>query len=246
MDHSTQDNPSKKFIADWGIKHTTSSPHYPKSNGFIERHVRHIKSIIKKTIQHKGDVQVALLQVRATPIDSDLPSPAELLLGRPITTLLPSHADPGKLEHRQHLEKRTTIMKTHHDRCSGRDLPPLFRGQCVRVLDKERRTWHPGTIVEKCMEPKSYLVQTPNGNTIRRTRSHLREMYATQTQNIQKKVQFAETPKRDVVEQSHKNIVESKTTQPHETKTDNTDKETATCTRSGRIIIKPVQYKDYV
>ncbi len=172
--------PFKKFIADCGIKHTTSSPHYPKSNGFIERHVRHIKSIIKKTIQHKGDVQVALLQVRATPIDSDLPSPAELLLGRPITTLLPSHADPGKLEHRQHLEKRTTIMKTHHDRCSGRDLPPLFRGQCVRVLDKERRTWHTGTIVEKCREPKSYLVQTPNGNTIRRTRSHLREMYATQ------------------------------------------------------------------
>ncbi len=176
--------------------------------------VRHIKSIIKKTIQHRGDVQVALLQVH-------LPSPAELLLGRPITTLLPSHADPGKLEHRQHLEKRTTIMKTHHDQCSGRDLPPLLRGQCVRVLDKERRTWHPGTIVEKCREPKSYLVQT-------------------QTQNIQKKVQFAETPRRDVVEQSHKDIVESKTTQPLETKTDNTGKETAipTRTRSGRIIIK--------
>uniref|UniRef100_A0A672RED5 Hypoxanthine phosphoribosyltransferase 1, like n=1 Tax=Sinocyclocheilus grahami TaxID=75366 RepID=A0A672RED5_SINGR len=52
------------------------------------------------------DVQVALLQARATPIDSDLPSPAELLLGRPITTPLPSHADPGKLEHRQHLGKK--------------------------------------------------------------------------------------------------------------------------------------------
>ncbi len=71
-------------------------------------------------------------------------------------------------------------------------------------------------------------------------------IHSTQTQNIQKKVQFAETPKRDVVEQSHKDIVESKTTQPHETKTDNTGKETATRTRSGRIITKPVQYKDYV
>ncbi|KAL0148840.1 hypothetical protein M9458_055849 [Cirrhinus mrigala] len=148
--------PFKKFMADWGIKHTTSSPHYPKSNGFIERHVRQIKSIIKKTIQHKGDVQVALLQVRATPIDSDLPSPAELLLGRPVTTLLPSHADPGKLEHRQCLEKRTTIMKTHHDQCSGRNLP-LFRGQSVRVLDKERRTWHPGTILGKMQRAKKLL-----------------------------------------------------------------------------------------
>lgn len=153
--------------------------------------VRHIKSIIKKTIQHKGDVQMALMQVRATPIDGDLPSPAELLLGRPITTLLPSHADPGKLEHRQHLEKRITRMKTHHDQCSGRDLPPLFRGQSVRVLDKERKTWHPGTVVERCKEPRSYLIQTPNGNTVRRTRSQLREMYVTHTQKIQKKVQFA-------------------------------------------------------
>jgi len=39
----------RKFLANWGIKHITSSPHYPKSHGFIERHIRHIKSIIKKT-----------------------------------------------------------------------------------------------------------------------------------------------------------------------------------------------------
>lgn len=183
----------------------------------------------------------------ATPIDSDLPSPAELLLGRPVTTLLPSHADPGKLEHRQCLEKRTTIMKAHHDRYSGRNLPPLFHGQSVRVLDKEKRTWYLGTIVEKCREPKSYLVQTPNGNTIRRTRSRLREMCATQTQNHQKKVQFAETPNGDVIEQSHKDT-EYKFTQPHETKINDTGKETTipTRTRSGRIVIKPVQYKDYV
>uniref|UniRef100_A0A8C2EQ68 Gypsy retrotransposon integrase-like protein 1 n=1 Tax=Cyprinus carpio TaxID=7962 RepID=A0A8C2EQ68_CYPCA len=239
--------PFRKFVSDWGIEHITSSPHYPKSNGFIERHVRHIKSIIKKTIQHKGDVQVALMQVRATPTDGDLPSPAELLLGRPITTLLPSHADPGKLEHRQHLEKRITRMKTHHDQCSGRDLPPLFRGQSVRVLDKERKTWHPGTVVERCKEPRSYLIQTPNGNTVRRTRSQLREMYVTHTQKIQKKVQFAETPQKDEVEQSHKNPVENKITQPLDTKTDNTGTETRpTRTRSGRVIIKPAQYKDFV
>lgn len=71
-------------------------------------------------------------------------------------------------------------------------------------------------------------------------------MYATHPQNTQKKVQFAETPKRDVVEQSHKDTVKSKITQPRETKTDNTGNETTVPTMSGRIIIKPVQYKDYV
>lgn len=189
-----------------------------------------------------------MLQVRATPIDSDLPSPAELLLGRPITTLLPSHADPGNLEHRQHLEKRTTAMKKHHDQCSGRDLHPLFRGQSVRVLDKERKTQYPGTIVEKCKEPRRYLVETPNGNTIRRNRSHLREMYTTHTPNIQKKVRFTDTPKRDEVEQSHENRAESQATQPLDTNTHSTDHETTapTRTRYGRTIRRPIQYRDYV
>lgn len=78
------------FVERWGIRHVSSSPHYPKSNGFIERHVQYIKAIIKKTQEKKGGLQMALLQIRATPIDSKLPSPAELLLGRTVTTFLPS------------------------------------------------------------------------------------------------------------------------------------------------------------
>lgn len=46
--------------------------------------------------------------------------------------------------------KKDNNKETHHDQCSGRNLPPLFHGQSVRVLDKARRIWHPGTIVEKC------------------------------------------------------------------------------------------------
>ena len=33
----------QKFIQEWNIEHVTSSPRYPRSNGFIERHVKHIK-----------------------------------------------------------------------------------------------------------------------------------------------------------------------------------------------------------
>ena len=36
----------KEFTKNWGICHTMSSPHYPMSNGFIERHIRHVKPII--------------------------------------------------------------------------------------------------------------------------------------------------------------------------------------------------------
>ncbi|KAK3536454.1 hypothetical protein QTP86_012526 [Hemibagrus guttatus] len=50
----------------------------------------------------------------------------------------------------------TTMMNTR-DGCS-RDVPPLFRGQCVRVLDKER-TWHTGTIVEDCSDIRTGQVK---------------------------------------------------------------------------------------
>lgn len=65
--------PFKKFTMEMGIKHITSSPHYTKSNGFAERHVRHIKSTVKKVLKQGGNLHVALLQIRATPIDSKLP-----------------------------------------------------------------------------------------------------------------------------------------------------------------------------
>lgn len=183
----------KQITMEWGIKHVTSSPHYPKSNGFIERHVRHIKSIVIKTIEQGGNLQMALLQVRATPIDSKLPSPAELMFGRPVATMLPSRAVPGKEEHRLHLEQRTGDMKEHHDRNCRRELPPLRPGQHVTVMNKDRGTWHPATVVRKCVEPRSYIVQTPNGNQVRRCRSHLRGLYIPQTQGAtQQQTQFAQ------------------------------------------------------
>ena len=177
------------FTRSWGIKHVTSSPHYARSNGFIERHVRHIKSTIKKCLRERSDIQLALLQIRATPIDNKLPSPAELLFGRPIATNLPSRGEPGKEEHREQLEARSTCMKTTHDLNSrNTELPPLYPGQNVRILDKTNNAWHPGTIIQKDVNPRSYLVATPNGGKLRRNRAHLRAIPTTMT----KRVHFAD------------------------------------------------------
>ncbi len=182
MDHTG--HAFQKFVTDWGIRHVRSSPHYPNSNRFIERHVRHIKSIVKKTMKHGGDIQVALLQVRATPINSKLLSPAELIFGRPVTTLLPSRGDPCKEEHRLNLEQRTADMKKHHDCSSCRELPSLCLGQHVTVLNQERETWYPATVLQKRDEPRSYIVQTPNGNKARHCRCHLCELYNPRADNI--------------------------------------------------------------
>ena len=35
----------KEFSQEWNFKHVTSSPEYPKSNGFIERHIQIVKNL---------------------------------------------------------------------------------------------------------------------------------------------------------------------------------------------------------
>ena len=48
------------FCEKWGIKHTTSSPRHPQSNGFIERQIRYLKPIVRKCLKENGDLNAAL------------------------------------------------------------------------------------------------------------------------------------------------------------------------------------------
>jgi transposase InsO family protein len=96
----------KSFCEQWGIRHTTSSPHFPQSNGFIENQVKYIKRSVIKCGQAKQNIHQALLHIRATPLDAKIPSPAELLMGRRVNTGLPYHATPCDDEIRQRACKR--------------------------------------------------------------------------------------------------------------------------------------------
>ncbi|GFS23914.1 Pol polyprotein [Elysia marginata] len=74
----------ENFLKQWEFKHVTSSPHFPQSNGFIERTVQTVKNCLKKAKAKKENPQLALLSLRTTPIDNILPSPAELLFNRKV------------------------------------------------------------------------------------------------------------------------------------------------------------------
>ena len=146
---------------------------------------------IKATLKQSSDMQLALLNIRATPVDAKLP--AEMLLGRPLATLLPSRSEPGMEKHRNHMQARQTEMKDQHDKTSRKeDVPSLYTGQAVRILHHQRKTWCPGKIVAKCNEPRSYVVETPNGTRLRRNRAHVRELVAPPA----KTVRFSDEPAR--------------------------------------------------
>ena len=165
----------QQFCKAWGIKHITSSPTHSRSNGFIERQIGYLKPLLEKSIRNNQDIQLTLLNVRATPVNSKLRSPAELLLGDPIATLLPSHSTVGDEEIRDELYRAQEKM-INHDAQSTRKtvLPPLITGQKVRVLSHRNHRWFPGTVISVDKAPRSYMIST-NGRNIRRNRCHLRE-----------------------------------------------------------------------
>ena len=67
-----------KFLSGLGIKHTTSSPGYPRSNGFIEQHIQTVKNMLSKSSNTRS-FQEVLADLRTTGIGAGLPSPAEIL-----------------------------------------------------------------------------------------------------------------------------------------------------------------------
>ena len=63
----------QKFLTFQYIDHITSSPHYPKSNGFIERHIKTIKTALDTVKSSGKSLDGLLISLRSTPIGPHLP-----------------------------------------------------------------------------------------------------------------------------------------------------------------------------
>ena len=133
--------PYEDMCSKWNIKHTTTSPRYPQSNGLIERQVRTVKGVIQKCAKTGNDMLIALQQHRCTPLDRTMSSHSEILFNRPIHTTLPSHHPTLMHQNQQQtnmqLQQRRERMKRAHDQRAGLEIPALLAGQRVRILNKE-------------------------------------------------------------------------------------------------------------
>jgi len=124
----------RQFAEEYGFDHVKSSPNYPHSNGFIENQVKIVKGALKKAKRSNSDPNIALLCLRATPIDSKLLSPAELLLGRQVQDNLPrkilnDHTHDNVISR---LQERQVPQKYYHDQHTAA-LPSLVPGQQVTI-----------------------------------------------------------------------------------------------------------------
>ena len=162
------------YLSSHGVKHTTSSPHYPQSNGFIERHIQTVKNLLYKAMDAgTRSFQEVLSELRATKIGNDLPSPAEILHGRSLITGEPVTVDHAKVKavlvgrqikdsqqyNKSHRVKsqRTLVLG---ERCWGTGTNNEWLDCYITGIDKENRCY--------------WVVFEDTGRHLRRTRSHLR------------------------------------------------------------------------
>ena len=143
----------RKFEAEYDFKHETSSPRYPQCNGKSERFVGIVKKILQKAYEAREDPAIALLcLIRTTPIETGLPSPAEMMFDRKIQSNLPT----VNIAEKDKACRREQWKRQYNER--SHTLKDLNRGQCVRVQDYTAKKWEPAVINQKLSQPRSYML----------------------------------------------------------------------------------------
>ena len=166
--------PSKSFLASQYIDHITSSPLYPKSNGFIKWQIKTIKTALATANSSGKSLDDLLLSLRSMSIGPHLPSPREILHNR-------TQDQPGQPPHpadfeevRNYLIVQKSTQKRHYDkRHNVRHLPELYQGQAVLFLSPADTNIHiEGTITGPSTTPHSYTIEA-QGRTYHHNREHI-------------------------------------------------------------------------
>jgi transposase InsO family protein len=140
-----------EFCARNGIKHITTSPGHPQSNGQAERYVDTVKSALKKGLQNGGNISDVLLNFlfhyRTTPHATTNATPAELLLKRQLRTVLdllrpntfdPSHA--ARCRYQRNFDQHT---KARYFQANNTVLVRDFRNSSNKIQ------WTPGVLINR-------------------------------------------------------------------------------------------------
>ena len=220
------------FSHAWGFKTTTSSPNYPQSNGLVERTIQTIKSIFKNADYEIKDPYLLLLEFRNTPVCGLPYSPAQIFMSKRLHSKLPCARkllEPCVVDITDPLSSVQSRQQYYYNR-GTKPLSPLKKGE--KVYRKQRNRRDQAVIVDRDVNPRSYVVQSEHG-LVRRNRRHL--FKANPTANFDSNTQCVDDADHytNVACNNSRNFVRATT--PHFR---------TSC--FGRRITQPRKFDDYV
>ena len=131
---------------------------------------------IEKAKEDRKDPYIAILEFRNTPRNKNLGSPVQRLMGLRTKTLIPTNKkllqpqviNPSKVQSELQTEKNK--QKGYYDR-NAKTLKPILPGQNIRYHTD--CGWNEATVTKLNEAPRSYEIQTPDGQELRRDRQQL-------------------------------------------------------------------------
>ena len=158
------------FLQMNGIKHITTAPYHPGSNGLAERAVQTLKSGLKKIAEGSLANRLSrfLLNYRTTPHSTMGGTPSELMFGHQLRT----HMDLMKPDIGRRVRFDQDQQKQGHDA----HVRPREFAAGTRVYAKNfgrGSPWLPG-LVQEAKRPVSYTVELEDGRVVHRHADHVR------------------------------------------------------------------------
>ena len=169
---------SKEFqqlLQCYNITHHTSSPHHPRSNGFVERMVGVAKKLMDKA-GSEGKLWISgLYGYRVTPQSGSIASPLQL-----ITQHTPREKDlpqlPSTLGAQEMYETHQELIRRQQNK-PEKNYIELTPGTPVWVQHRQNTSWEPAIVMSQCTT-NSYWIMQENGTdqpkVYRRTRTMLK------------------------------------------------------------------------
>lgn len=245
----------REFQKTYGFEHLTSSPHHQQSDGLAENAVKIMKRMLKKCKITGEDPHLALLELRNTPRDNGLGSPAQRLMGRRTRTRLPISEKllrPATIEPiqvQQQLQAHRERQKHYYDQ-NTKPQSPIHEGDSIRVITPQG--WQPAEFVKKHAMPNSYIIKSgPQGREYRRNR---KELMITREKphriRPQPEINIAPTPRKIQMQppivapktaQTHPQVMQTPPSEQPQRKPPEPGR-----SRFGRVRMKPKYLKDYV
>lgn len=225
----------KKYYKSKDIVLTTSSPHYPRSNGMAEKAVHISKTILRKAYEDGVDYRDFILSYNNTPLTGLEVSPSQILNSRRLRTLIPTSNKLLEPKVESNIHKLILLRQScNEDKKFVRKNKVEYKigDKIVHKIDKER-CWEKGKIVGKCVEPRSYLIEGRN-RILRRNSKHLKKSYTKENYYCNRNKNFDFGLEQELPSY-YQNVVNNKSN------TNVQDNYKTVTTRSGRIVRPPTR-----